>query len=380
MRPRSARRPALRMTPVVGDVGGAFFDPGARRIVTRRPVHDPGRLTLQPVVEPLEIGIARPEILLVDEVVIVRADPQELVAGARLDIAEGRHDARLKDVVPGRGVKAGYLDRAPEIVARAKSVRCRMRDDLVEKRLPGREIWIAREGEPQPVRAVDERNLALTCRIQAGVARGSPGGGALQLLGDAVLPHGRRAMRRRQSRDVLRDPQPQPFHLDRVAFIDDVVVDARAARLREERPQARMALRSGGKRGGRARGRSGHPHHPVAPGLFRDPLQRVVTVRRVIGVDAILALGPVAAARVLVNRRVAALDDQPITAQYRAAHRRIRRRQPALRTIVIGLALRRSDAVRRALQNHREARLARLRQIDESVQPDAVAHSHHRLE
>ena len=44
-------------------------------------------------------------------------------------------------------------------------------------------------------------------------------------------------VRLRQARDVLRHPQPQPLHLDRVAFVDDVVVDARSADLREERAQ-----------------------------------------------------------------------------------------------------------------------------------------------
>ncbi len=217
----------------------------------------PVRLALQPVVEPLEIGIARPEIRLVDEVVIVRPDPQELVAGARLDIVEGRDDARLEDVVPGRGVKARVSRSCAGNCGRARNASgAGWRDDLVEKRLPGREIRIAREREaaasPRCRRTAAWR---LACRIQARVARGSRGGGALQLGladADACCMTASRCDAR-QARDVLRDPQPQPLHLDRVAFVDDVVVDARAAHLREERAQARMALRSGGERGRRAR-------------------------------------------------------------------------------------------------------------------------------
>src|SRR4029077_7959749 len=111
-----------------------------RRIEPRRLVHDAGRLALQPVIEPREIGIARPEIAVVDEVVLVRADPQLLIADARLNVVERRQYAGLENVEPGRDVKAGDLDRAPEIVRRPEGVGGRVRDDLVEKGLPGREI------------------------------------------------------------------------------------------------------------------------------------------------------------------------------------------------------------------------------------------------
>src|SRR5207248_687508 len=79
--------------------------------------------------------VARPEIAMVDEVVLVGADPQLLIANARLEIVERRQHAGLKHVEPGCDVEAGDLDRAAEIVRRSKRVRCRVRDDFVEKRL-----------------------------------------------------------------------------------------------------------------------------------------------------------------------------------------------------------------------------------------------------
>src|SRR5215472_4203830 len=74
-RPRLRWRPALGTPPIVRDIGFAVFDPGARRIDYRWLVHDAGGLALQPVIEPCEIGIARPEIAVIDEIVLVRADP-----------------------------------------------------------------------------------------------------------------------------------------------------------------------------------------------------------------------------------------------------------------------------------------------------------------
>jgi hypothetical protein len=82
---------------------------------------------------------------MVNKVVLVGADPQLLIADARLNIVERRQHAGLKDVKPGRHVKAGNVDRATEIMRRSKGVRRRVRDDLVEKGLPGREIRITGE-------------------------------------------------------------------------------------------------------------------------------------------------------------------------------------------------------------------------------------------
>src|SRR5256885_540628 len=83
----------------------AILDPGARRIEHGRLVGQRRRLVLQPIAEPLEIGIARPEILGIDEVVLIRADPQFLRAGACLDVLKRRDDAGLEDVEPAGDVK-----------------------------------------------------------------------------------------------------------------------------------------------------------------------------------------------------------------------------------------------------------------------------------
>src|SRR5215831_6528559 len=130
------------MAPVVRGVGFAVLDPGAWGIEYRRLVHDSGRRALQPVIEPGKVRIARPEIAMVDEIVLVRADPQLLIADARLNVAKCRQHTGLEDVKPRCDVKAWDLDRAAEIVRRSKCVRRRVRDDFVEKRLPDREIRI----------------------------------------------------------------------------------------------------------------------------------------------------------------------------------------------------------------------------------------------
>src|SRR5262249_51460327 len=139
-RPRLPRRPALGLAPIVRDVGFAVFGPSARRIEHRRLVHDAGGFALQPMIEPCEIGVARPEIAAIDEMMLVRADPQLLIADARLKVVERRDYAGLENVEPARDVEAGDLDRAAEIVGRPEGVRRRMRNDLVEKGLPRREI------------------------------------------------------------------------------------------------------------------------------------------------------------------------------------------------------------------------------------------------
>ncbi len=65
--------------------------------------------------EPLEIGVARPEIAGVDEVVLVGADPQLLRPGARLDLLKRGDDAGLEDVEPAGDMKAGDVGIEPRI-------------------------------------------------------------------------------------------------------------------------------------------------------------------------------------------------------------------------------------------------------------------------
>src|SRR6266851_7396420 len=95
---RARRRPALGPAPVVGGITGAVLDPGTRRIKHRRLVEQRARFTLQPIAEPGEIRVARPEIVGIDKIVLVGADPQFLRAGARLDVLERGDDAGLENV------------------------------------------------------------------------------------------------------------------------------------------------------------------------------------------------------------------------------------------------------------------------------------------
>ncbi len=106
------------MAPVIGHIAGTILDPGAGGIEHRRLVHDAGALAFEPVVEPGEIRIMRPEIGLVDEVVLVGANPQFLIADPRLNVLERRQHAGLEDVEPGGHMKTGNVDGAAEIVPR----------------------------------------------------------------------------------------------------------------------------------------------------------------------------------------------------------------------------------------------------------------------
>src|ERR1044071_5309150 len=112
--------------------------------------------------EPFKIGIAWPKIGGVDEVVLVRSDPQLLCSGGRLDFLEGGVDAGLKDVKPAGHMKTWHIDRATEIVPRTKDIRRWVSDDLVEKRLPQGKVRIASQRQMQPVRRIDERRIILT--------------------------------------------------------------------------------------------------------------------------------------------------------------------------------------------------------------------------
>src|SRR5205085_1651702 len=100
-----------------------------------------------------------------------------------LNVVERGQYAGLENIEPGRDMKSGDLDRAAEIVRRPESIWRRMRNDLVEERLPGREIGVTAEGQPHPIRRVDERRVALARRIQPGVARRGRRRSLIQLRG-----------------------------------------------------------------------------------------------------------------------------------------------------------------------------------------------------
>src|SRR5262245_9643145 len=143
--------PALRMAPVMRHIAGTVLDPGARGIKHRRLIHDAGVFAFEPVVEPGEIRIIRPEIGLVDEVVLVGANPQFLIAGPRLNVLERCQHASLEDIEPGGYMKTGNVDGAAKIVPRPEVVRGGVGDDLIEIGLPGGKVRVAGEWQVHPV-------------------------------------------------------------------------------------------------------------------------------------------------------------------------------------------------------------------------------------
>src|SRR6267142_6337383 len=123
-----------------------------------------------------------------------------------------------------------------------------------------------------------------------------------------------------------------------------------------------MPRRGGGEGGGSARGRPGHAHHLIGPGLSGDPFEGIVTVVGIIGVDAVLAFRTVPAASVLVDRGVTVRDDVAPAAQDRTAERLFGARKPSLGAVGLVLGTGGGNAVRRAMQDDGPARSAALRQ------------------
>ena len=190
---------------------------------------------------------------------LVGANPQFLIADPRLNILECRQHAGLEDIEPGGHMKTGNVDGAAEIVPRPEVVRSGVGDDLIEIGLPGGKIRVAGERQAHPVCRLDERRGGLARRLQACVPLRGRRCSRVQLRRREAeaLPDGL-AVRWRQAWNVLRHPQPQPFHLDRLPFADHVIVDAGGAHLDEEGTQTGVTLRRGGKRGGGAgRGSAG---------------------------------------------------------------------------------------------------------------------------
>src|SRR5262249_7494850 len=145
------------MAPVIRYIAGTVLDPGAGGIEHRRLIHDAGALAFEPVVEPVEIWITRREIGLVDKGVLVRANPQFLIADPRLNVVERRQHAGLEDIEPGGHMKTGNVDGATKIVPRPEIVRGRVGDDLIEIRLPGGKIWVASQRQAHPDYRLEER-------------------------------------------------------------------------------------------------------------------------------------------------------------------------------------------------------------------------------
>src|SRR6266480_3753714 len=73
-------------------------------------------------------------------------------------------------VEPAGDMNARYVDGAAEIVPGAEGVVARMGDDLVKKRLPGREVRIAGQRQQQPIGRVDKGRFFQASRVEAVVA------------------------------------------------------------------------------------------------------------------------------------------------------------------------------------------------------------------
>src|SRR5262249_17126694 len=117
----------------------------------------------------------------------------------------------------------------------------------------------------------------------------------------------------------------------------------------------------------------------ISPGFTRDPFKRVVAIGGVVTVNMILTLGAIAPAAILIDCGITVPHHLAPAAQNRSQQWTLRIWQPPLRAVRDVLALRHGNAVRRTVQNRWKARSAALRQKDESVQPDPIAHRHHRL-
>jgi hypothetical protein len=113
--------------------------------------------------------------------------------------------------------------------------------------------------------------------------------------------------------------------------------------------------------------------------LVGDPRQRIVAIIRVIGVDPVLAFGAVAAPAILIDGDIAMLNDRLPAAQDRAAHRLGRIGQPSARVIEFMQRTGGGNAVRRAVEDHRPAGSPFIRQKNECIEADAIAHRHHCL-
>src|SRR5258707_12277004 len=142
----------------------------------------------------------------------------------------------------------------------------------------------------QPFGWFAERRIRSCGGVQCCVARGGRISDPSQVrwLQPALSRNGL-AMRVRKASDVERDPEPQTLHLDRLTFIDNVIVNAGAADLGEEGAHRGMRLRGCGERRRCPGRRTGEPDPVIGPGLARDPFKGIVPVGRVITVSEVLA-------------------------------------------------------------------------------------------
>ena len=252
-----------------------------------------------------------------------------------------------------------------------------MRENLVQERLPDGKVRVVRQRQAQPVLALNERRRAVAGGLQPTVTgTGRVAGGCHHGRGRARAAHGSVLMGCRQAGNVLRHPQPQPFQFDRLPFVHDIVIDTGRADLGKKGPQRRVpgAGRRQGGSGSRRRARD--THALIGPGLFRDPLQGVVPVGGIVGIDAVFSLRGVAAARILIHGRIAVGDDGLPAAQDGAVQRGGRTGHPAPGRVAHRLARWGRDAVGRAVHDDGKARSPVGRQKHKGVESDPVAHGH----
>ena len=140
----------LRVAPVIGNVVFVIRDPCAWRIEDRWLLHNPGGLTFEPVVKPLKVRIAWPEITFIHKVMAVGSNPQPLVADTGLDGGKGSQYAGQENIEPGCDVKSGNVDRRAKVMPCTKLIRGGMADDFVEVGLPHREVWIPSQRQAHP--------------------------------------------------------------------------------------------------------------------------------------------------------------------------------------------------------------------------------------
>ena len=126
------RRPAIRMLPIIGDIMSLVGDPRSGRIKNRRLIHNPRMLAPEPMIKPFEVRIARPETGFIDEVVVIRSNPQTLVANTAVEMRKGRYHARLENVEPRRDMETGDIYASAKIMPRAKLVRRRVVENFIE--------------------------------------------------------------------------------------------------------------------------------------------------------------------------------------------------------------------------------------------------------
>ena len=141
--------------------------------------------------------------------------PKGAVRGATIEPLESV-ESGCGAVVLGPGdMKARYVDGASEIVPAAEGVVAGMGDDLVKKRLPGREVRIAGQRQQQPIGRVDKGRFFQASRVEAVVALCRRNAPSVKFGGSDAEPRQHRlAVRFGKAGDIFGDPSTAaPFRM-----------------------------------------------------------------------------------------------------------------------------------------------------------------------